>query len=269
MKKINLKKEKETLFITLYAKALESRLPNSLLKDSKANLIVKQTHFDFSKFGIGEVEARAIAIRALQFDKWTKDFIKRNNQSVIIQLGCGLDSRVVRLKPPSTVLWYDVDYPDVINLRKKYFGNKRNYKMLGKSVTSVSLFKSIPKNRHTLIICEGLLMYLEKEDVKNLLHKVPEYFNHGEMICDSISALGIKMNKKNPAVKISGARFKWSIENPNEIINYNPKYTLTEQLTSADLPGMEVLPNKYKLLIKIFNIIPAIKHAGLLLRYKF
>jgi len=32
-----------------------------------------------------------------------------------------MDSRVFRVDPPASVQWFDVDYPDVIDLRRSLF----------------------------------------------------------------------------------------------------------------------------------------------------
>jgi len=47
--KVQLTEEKATLLITLYAKALDSRLEKSILRDEKANAIVGAIDFDFGK----------------------------------------------------------------------------------------------------------------------------------------------------------------------------------------------------------------------------
>ena len=49
-------------------------------------------------------------------DGWTKDFITDHPDATVFDLGAGLDSRVVRIDPPSEGRWYDVAFPDVIEL---------------------------------------------------------------------------------------------------------------------------------------------------------
>jgi O-methyltransferase involved in polyketide biosynthesis len=36
----------------------------------------------------------------------------------VLHLACGLDTRIFRINPPETVRWVDVDYPDIIALRR-------------------------------------------------------------------------------------------------------------------------------------------------------
>jgi hypothetical protein len=42
------------------------------------------------------------AVRAKQYDEWTKDFIAKNKNAVVVHLGCGLDARITRIQPPSS-----------------------------------------------------------------------------------------------------------------------------------------------------------------------
>jgi O-methyltransferase involved in polyketide biosynthesis len=45
-----------------------------------------------------------------------------------------LDSRVWRVDPGPGVTWYDVDYPEVIDVRAKIFPARDHYRMIGSSV---------------------------------------------------------------------------------------------------------------------------------------
>jgi len=97
---VTLAKEKETLLITLYAKAEESRLPDSLLRDRFAAEAVRRIAYHFAKLKVRRDTMIGVAMRAKILDDWTSDFIARNPGATVLHLGCGLDSRVFRLDPP-------------------------------------------------------------------------------------------------------------------------------------------------------------------------
>ena len=139
--KIHLTEEKETLFITLCAKALDYRSehPSCMIKCRE---ILKAVGVDLIKYkGFGNI---VTVIRAKQFDEWTKEFIQQNNDAVVLYAGCGLDTRVTRINPPSSVSWFDVDYPEVINLRKNFYSDRSGYQMIESSVTEPDWFAQIP-----------------------------------------------------------------------------------------------------------------------------
>ncbi len=91
--KARLTGEKATLLMPLYAKALDSRSKHSILHDEKADGIVKMIDYDYEKlehFGNGNV----LVVRARQLDEWVKEFLRSNPNVVVLNLGCGLDTRV-------------------------------------------------------------------------------------------------------------------------------------------------------------------------------
>ena len=101
---------------TLYGRALESRSADPILRDAHAERVVGLIDYDFRRLGVNRNVVLSIALRARQFDTWTSAFLTHHADAVVLHLGCGLDSRIYRVDPPPTVDWFDVDYPDVIDL---------------------------------------------------------------------------------------------------------------------------------------------------------
>jgi hypothetical protein len=111
----------ETALATLYGKAMESQRPDSILGDRVAYDAVQRIDYEFSKFRIRRRHEKALAIRAKAYDGWVRRFLDTHPVCTVLHLGCGLDTRVYRVNPPSTVYWYDIDLPDVIELRQRLF----------------------------------------------------------------------------------------------------------------------------------------------------
>jgi O-methyltransferase involved in polyketide biosynthesis len=158
--KIRLTPEKETMLGTLYARALESRSPNPLLHDEHAEHVVSMIDYDFSKLGVSAVVVTSVALRARQFDHWTAAYLAQHPDAVVLHLGCGLDSRVYRVDPPPTVSWFDVDYPDVIELRQRLYPSRESYRMIGSSVIAFGWLENVPRDRPAIIVAEGLSIIL-------------------------------------------------------------------------------------------------------------
>ncbi len=112
--KITLTGAQETMLATLYGRALDSRSPNSILHDDEADKAVQRIDYDFRKTGIKGTSAAGVALRAKQLDEWTSEFLAHHKEATVLHLACGLDTRVQRLHPPSSVRWLDVDHPEVI-----------------------------------------------------------------------------------------------------------------------------------------------------------
>ncbi len=103
---------KETLLITLAAKAGESRLPDSLLHDHFAAEAMARIDYDFARLNIDRDTMVGLALRAHVLDGWARGFLARHPAATVLHLGCGLDSRVFRLDPGPEVRWFDVYFPD-------------------------------------------------------------------------------------------------------------------------------------------------------------
>ena len=68
-----------------------------------------------------EIGCTIIATRAATFDLLTNRYLADHPDATVLHVGCGMDSRVFRVNPPASVQWFDVDYPDVIDLRRQLF----------------------------------------------------------------------------------------------------------------------------------------------------
>ena len=109
----------ETLLIPLYIKYLSSQQPDPILYDAAACRLIPQIEYDFSKFDHAYRSIAGTAIRAHYFDNMTADFIRHRKNPVIVELGCGLDSRHERLgNRAGEAPFYLLDLPDVIALRE-------------------------------------------------------------------------------------------------------------------------------------------------------
>ena len=95
--KVHLTEEKATLLITLLAKAEDSKLPNSLLQDRFALEVIEQIDYDFDKLKVSRNLAVGLALRAKVLDDWARKFIAKHPNATVLNMGCGLDSRVFEL----------------------------------------------------------------------------------------------------------------------------------------------------------------------------
>ncbi len=264
--KFHLTEEKETLFITLYAKALDYRSRHSVLHDKTANEIVKKVNLDLTKYkGFGN---SVVVIRARQFDEWIKEFINKNKNAVVVYVGCGLDTRITRINPPSTVTWFDVDYPEVIRLRKKFYSNREGYEMIESSVTETGWLEQIPNNRPTLIVAEGLLEYLTAKEVKTFLQELTNYFKQGEMIFDVMNSFAIKSGKEK-LKNTTGAVHKWAVDDVKEVDNLNASLKRITTLSVFETSCKQQLPFGIRLPLSVLSLIPQIKNMMRLMRYQF
>jgi len=269
--KVQFTKEKETMLVTLYGRALETDVEDPILRDPAAQEAVRRIDYDFQHLNVKWNDRLAIAARARTFDLWTEEFLAKNPNAVVLHLGCGLDSRVFRVNPPASVQWFDVDYPEIIELRKRLFPERAGYQMIGSSVTDAGWLSQVPADRPALVVAEGLMYYLKEEEVKSLVKGIVERFPSGQIMFDATSELYLKIQKTNVGISATGARIWWGVDDPHELEAWNPRIKLVTNLSvmDKDFPSIKKMPGGVRFIVRILALIPAMKNMGLMLRYRF
>lgn len=269
MERIGLRGTPETLLITFYAKAKECELADSLLHDHLARQTLERIDYDFEHLHIGRAEQVGIALRAKLFDDWVRDFIARHPLAVVLQLGCGLDSRVFRIDPPSTVQWFEVDLPEVIALRERLYPPRENCHLLSTALTTPDWWRVVPVGRPVLIIAEGVLPYVEADEVPWLLRALVAHCGSGELIFDGYTRFGIRLLQRNPMIRKTGAILHWGLDDPSELEAQVPGLRFVEEVAAYDPVQTARLSLGMRLLYRITLAIPALRRMGRLLRYRF
>lgn len=210
----------ETLMITLYARYLETKRDDGVIKDEKAVEIVEKIDYDFTKFTSGWASLLGSAIRAKSFDQAVSDFIKNNPNTVIVNLGSGLCTRFFRVDN-GKINWYEIDFPEVIELRQKLISETERYKFIGKSIFDFTWMDEIQRyqrlatltpGKPILIIAEGVSMYLTKKQHENLFKQIGDRFQNVYLIIDFVIPSFAKNTKGHDTVSKTKAEFKWGIK---------------------------------------------------------
>lgn len=158
---IKLNNESKTMFIPLLGKAIMSK-DNLFLHDSKAEEIITQVDYDFKTLKQSKWLSMFMSVRALIIDEFCNKYLYEHPESTVIHLGCGLDSRCLRINQKYKN-WYDIDYESVIELRKQFYNENDHYQMLGCSIINYKWMDQIEKNDNIIVVAEGLTMYLSEK----------------------------------------------------------------------------------------------------------
>lgn len=261
--KIVLTKEQETLLIPLYSKAQD----NPILRDEKARQILAGAQYDFASLKVPEKTAITLRMRARQIDEYTISFLSARPNAVVVHMGCGLDSRCLRVAHPQA-LWFDLDLPDVIELRRKFYKESDTYRMIPSSVTALSWVEQIaPAGRPVFLIAEGLLMYLHENDVRALITRLHERFPGSHIVFDAFNRMTADRIKAHPSLQKTGASIHWGIDDPREIENWAEGIQLKEEWFFSQSSGIAKLGWFYRLMFRLAGGIPAAQKAQRLLYY--
>ena len=224
----------KTSYIPLYGKAFVSK-KNIILKDQTAEKIWDEVEFKLKRKSKSKWLAYFMAMRARVFDEWVLDKIKDKKGATVIHIGCGLDSRIKRLSLKN-IKWYDVDFEEVINLRKKYFIEKENYKMVIGDASKTDWLSQIEDNDNAIILLEGISMYLSFNAINNLFSVLENKFVNINILMDVYTTFGVKMSKYKNPINDVGVKKVFGFDNPNSILdNTNIKFTNEHSLTPLKL----------------------------------
>lgn len=267
--KIRLTKEKETMLLTLYIRALESRSKEPFLRDPMAETAIQHIDYDFEHTKPNYGESLQIVMRAKQLDLWTSDFLFQHPDATVLHLGCGLDSRVYRVDPPSGVLWFDLDYPEVIDLRRQLFPDRSGYTLIASSVIDPGWLDQVPGGGPLWMLAEGLTYYLTENDMRALLNRLTAKFPSGQMAFDAVSRQGFKLANSSASLRATGATFGWWLDEPQELKRLDPRLELVTELRAVDAYGFDRLSFGFKAILRVMNLFPALRRLNRLLRYRW
>ncbi len=238
--KIKLKGVQETLLIPLIARATETRKDNPRINDQNAVDMVKKIDYDFSKFDKKGSQQGVIA-RTMILDRETQKFIDKNPNAVCISIGCGLDTRYHRIRHKK-VDWYNLDFPEVIELRKQLLFENKHVKCIGKSALDLYWADEIKeKNRPVLIILEGILMYFTEAEVIQLMGILKNHFPGCTILAEIMNPFVATQSKHHDTVKNTSAVFKWGVksgknmENMCDKLQFKKEWNLFDELTDQGL----------------------------------
>jgi O-methyltransferase involved in polyketide biosynthesis len=261
--KITLVQEQETLLIPLYAKAQD----NPILEDEKARRILEGIQYDFSRLKVPQKTVVTLLMRAKQLDAHADRFIARHPDALVLHLGCGLDSRCLRVHRPAG-LWIDLDMAEVIALRRKFYPETDAYRMIASSVTDLTWLDQVPADgRPTLVIAEGLVMYLHEAEVRDLLLALQRKFPGCEVTFDAFSKLTADRVKAHPSLQKTGAAIHWGIDDPHEIERWGENIQLKEEWFFSQSPDIGQLGWFYRMMFRLTASMMVAQRAQRLLTY--
>jgi O-methyltransferase involved in polyketide biosynthesis len=177
---------------------------------------------------------------------------------------------VFRVDPPPEIRWFDVDFPEVIDIRKRvYPAREGSYHMIGASVADPTWLEQVPDDRPAMIVAEGLMPYLPSEEAPKLVARLVAHFPSGEMAFDGYSRLGLKVLRMTPQVRATGAKVYWALDDPQTLEREVPGLRLAEGKVQYDSSDIARMSWPARLTVTLWRYIPALRRIGRMLRYRW
>lgn len=232
----------KTLYIPLYGKAYVSR-KGLFLRDRKAEEIWQKENFPLKGKSKSKWLAYNMGIRSAVFDDWVCDMCKASPDCVVLHIGCGMDSRIERVADCNYKHWYDVDFPEVIAERKRYYTESDRYTMLVGDARNPDWLTDIPQHKSAVIVMEGISMYLTTEEIRTLFDKLTAHFEKISLLIDCYTIKAAKLSKwKNPINDV-GVTEVHGIDDPeifaSDKLSFVREHNLTPKKYIDELKGTE------------------------------
>lgn len=190
MSKFN--KISKTLFVPMMGRIYSSEYYPNILYDETA-LKLKPKLPDINK-DQSEYTFMASAVRSMNIDRYVKDYLKRNPDGIIVELGCGLETTYNRCYDGKTQ-WYELDLPEVIEYRNDLLPICENQTLVKGSILENDWLEYFDLNTPVLFIAGGLFHYFPQEDVIKTF-KILQNFKNAELVFDALNKFGIRGIKK-------------------------------------------------------------------------
>ncbi len=229
----------KTLYIPLYGKALVSRR-GIILQDPKAEAIWAAEQFPLKGKSSSKWLALYMAMRARVFDDWARAQIDRS--TVALHIGCGMDSRVLRTGNGAKC-WYDIDFPEVIAQRRRYFREEEGYVMLAGDASKPGWVAGLADAPRAVMILEGISMYLRPEEIRDLLAAIGAKYPQVQILMDVYTTLGAKASRYRNPINDVGVTEVFGIDDPHSIapagIRFVRERVMAPDALVEELQGLE------------------------------
>lgn len=198
----------ETMLQCFYARAMHSKNPKNKFHDAKAEELVEKLDYDFSNAKKDTAMSGGIVARSVVFDELVGDFISKNPDCTVVNIACGLDTRVYRMDN-GRLTWYNLDLPETIEVRDSVYQESGRISTIACSVLDPAWTEQVKVRGKMLFIIEGLTMYMSAEDVKTMLGIIRDNFDNAYVCMETLCPWFVKKEGIEKSIKATGATFTW------------------------------------------------------------
>ncbi len=219
----------ETLLITLYMRAKESqRGDKAILHDSWAEKLVSQIDYDFSSLDRAKLSEIGCIVRSWFFDRTVRRFISGHSRPIVVNVGCGLDTRAQRIGCCDKAVFYELDLPEVMECRRELIPETECDRYLEGSLLDPSWMDEL-LGRHPqgefIFVVEGVFMYFYEDQIKQFLQQLAKRFHGAELWFDVSGSAMVKPD----SLQRHKAEIRSGIDNGHQLESWIPELKLIEQ----------------------------------------
>lgn len=238
----------QTLFIPLAGRAQETRKKRPVLRDPKAAEIVESVDFDTAKYG-RDWGGAVTVLRTAIFDWWVREFLAEHPAGTVVEIGTGLNTRFDRVDN-GQVHWIDLDLPDTIELRRKFFADSARRRMVAASVLDDDWLRAVTDSPEPYFFAaEGVLVYLPQ--APDVLARIAARFPGALIAVDTYSQRMLERQHQRAAKKGMEARWAWACDDPRSLESLGFDVVQAAAVTRPPAGLRAQLPRQYRYLLPV------------------
>lgn len=232
----------KTLYIPLYGKAYVSK-KGIILKDAKAEEIWAAEGFELKGKSKSKWLAYYMGMRSATFDAWLQEQMENDKDAIVLHIGCGMDGRVLRVGTMGHA-WFDVDFPEVIQERKRYYRENEEYHMIESDARENAWLSSLPEDVNAIVVMEGVSMYFRPEELQRLVRDLCGYFKQTKVLMDCYTIFAAKASKYKNPINDVGVTTVYGMDEPKVLedgagLLFVKEHEMTPDSLINELAGME------------------------------
>jgi methyltransferase (TIGR00027 family) len=185
----------DTALLVAGCRAIETERPDALVRDPfVARLAGDRGIAMFRTLPHPEIMAFGMAIRTRFIDELILDALASTALATVVSFGSGLDTRPWRLNLPPDLRWIEVDFPAVLDYKDELLAAEtplcRRERLpvdLNDPAQRARVYAAVGRSP-TLMLTEGLLMYLPAQTVRSLASEPPRESGIAHWICDIVTS---------------------------------------------------------------------------------
>lgn len=223
----------QTLLLPLMARAWLSQQKVAKFTDQRAIDLAAKLDYNFAGLAktYGTLRCLWWLGRAYQCDQFIKPYLVKHPKTVVIDLGCGLETSFYRVDN-GELTWVDIDLPEVISLKERLLPKPDRVHYLGQSIFDYSWIEYVKTlGDNFIFISAGVLIYFDNDTVQSLLKQIDKSFPNSAIIFDFLSSRRRKVaNWTLAKAKMSNAKITWSIDSKEHLLDLLPQNATVETL---------------------------------------
>lgn len=197
-----------------FYRAMETEKPDAIFKDPYARKLAGERGEQIvNALKRGRSQSWAMVVRTKLIDDLLLQILASGAIDVVLNLAAGLDMRPYRLTLPSELRWIEVDLPGMIDYKEEMLGNEKPHCQLERVKMDLAdaparraLFQRINSSAGgTFVITEGLLGYLEENQVAALSQDLHEAEHFQYWVTDLASPKVLQVTQKHWGKQLGAA----------------------------------------------------------------